>query len=111
MHIPDSLRMRRPGHADNECVLTRFGPTCLQTATHDVAEYLLDQNTWVSKAPLIFGRLTFAVAYASGSVYAFGGMGSAVCSPSDNCRHRAITAVEAFADVDYPPVFIYQKGA
>lgn len=83
---------------------------CLQTATHDVAEYMLEQNVWVSRAPLIFGRLQFAAAYVSGSIYAFGGMGSAICN-TGACHDRGTATVEAFADMDYPPVFIYKKTA
>ena len=36
-------------------------------------EYLADQNVWVPKAPMIFGRFRFDAAYSGGSIYAFGG--------------------------------------
>jgi len=38
-----------------------------------VAEYLADQDVWVPKAPMIFGRFRFDAAYSGGSIYAFGG--------------------------------------
>ncbi len=45
----------------------------VQIATHEVAEYLADQDVWVPKAPMIFGRFRFDAAYSGGSIYAFGG--------------------------------------
>ena len=81
----------------------------MQTATHDVIEYLLDQNVWVIKAPLIVGRLRFAATFLSGVIYAFGGAGSSICI-SDVCDDRGTVSVESFTDVVYPPVFIYQKS-
>ena len=44
-----------------------------QIATHEVAEYLAEQDVWVPKAPMIFGRFRFDAAYSGGSIYAFGG--------------------------------------
>lgn len=81
----------------------------MQIATHDVTEYLLDQNAWVVKAPLIFGRLRFAASYLSGAIYAFGGAGSSVCI-GDVCDDRGTVSAESFTDVIYPPVFIYQRS-
>lgn len=81
----------------------------MQIATHEVSEYLLDQNVWVVKAPLIYGRLRFAAAYVSGTIYAFGGAGSSLCI-DDVCDDRGTPSVESFSDVVYPSIFIYQKN-
>ena len=58
---------------------------------------------------MIFGRFRFAAAYAGGSIYAFGGEGTPLCGYDGTCDDRGTSTVEAFADVDYPAVFIYQR--
>lgn len=81
----------------------------MQIATHDVSEYLLDQNVWVVKAPLVYGRLRFAAAYVAGTIYAFGGEGTSLCRQGV-CDDRGTASVESFIDILYPPVFVYQKS-
>ena len=80
----------------------------MQVATHDAAEYSAEQNVWVAKAPLFSPRFRFAAAYASGTIYAFGGAGTGACL-EDLCDDRGISLVEGFADISYPSVFVYQR--
>ena len=77
-------------------------------ATHDVLEYLLGQNVWLLKAPLVYGRLRFAAAFAAGTIYAFGGEGTALCLQGA-CDDRGTSSVESYIDVTYPvrPRFFY----
>ena len=74
-----------------------------------MVEYLLDHNVWVPKAPLIYGRLRFAAAYASGTIYAFGGEGTSLCV-GPVCDDRGTSTAESFIDVQYPAVFVYQQS-
>lgn len=56
---------------------------------------------WVVKAPLVYGRLRFAAAYPSSTIYAFGGEGTALCLQGA-CDDRGTSSVESFIDVAYP---------
>ena len=85
----------------------------MQIATHQVWEYLGDQNVWVAKAPMTTSRFRFNAAFNGEAVYAFGGSSSSICSQPGNglleCVTRPLDTSEAFYDASGDNVFIYVK--
>lgn len=81
-----------------------------EVATHNVEEYLGDQNVWVTKAPLPLARFRMDGAVVDGTVYLFGG--HAVCTPGEEefsslCPET--DEVQAFFDAEHPGLFFVEE--
>ena len=83
----------------------------VQIATHQVYEYLGEQDVWIAKAPMTTSRFRFNAAYNGEAVFAFGGASSSICAAAGNglknCNERHLDISEAFYDASANDVFIY----
>lgn len=86
----------------------------MQIATHQVWEYLGEQDTWVAKAPMTTSRFRFNAAFNGEAVWAFGGQSSAICTAAgdglQDCTKRPLNTSEAFYDASADDVFIYVQS-